>query len=137
MVGKRDFRQPGCCRDGEDFRKKAERLIQLINGVVEQSTPDALVAGNDIPFYFARALGSELLLFFAHPDSSSIVFPMQHGAGVLAGQMEREITINWGGRELACKLNFDPCEPCILLVGPQDSITSIQPDNFRPQRKHD
>src|SRR5205823_3500803 len=75
-----------------------------------------LIEGDDLPPYWARRDGDELIVFFAHPATRDVRYPMARGQ---AGAMEatrRAVRIHAGGRGLAVDLDFGPNQAVLLRI---------------------
>lgn len=126
IIWKRRCRQPGRRKD-ESYASEIDTILkspQTVSGAAELRGVKPLLRGDDLPWYWARVLGDDLLIFFAHPKAKEIRYPMRYGLSEQAVTIGRPLLLNWKGRELAVDLQFGPCESVVLLASAQGALES-------------
>ena len=83
-----------------------------------------LVEGEDLPPYWARRDGDELILFFAHPAARDVRYPMGRGQARDLPATTRSIQVNAFGHRHAIVLDFPPSRSILLRVA-ADGVTPI------------
>ncbi len=88
---------------------------------VPQAALSPVVTGRDLPEFAARVVGTgedsgetRLRLFFAHPATGGIRYPMPYRYSDQARQTKRDVTIHWNGRSRPLTLEFGPCEAIVV-----------------------
>jgi hypothetical protein len=76
----------------------------------------SLVSGVDAPDFWARVVDGDLLVFFGHPASRGLTYPMRYGRSAEAGAVEREVVLPWAGRQRSLRLVFRPHQSLLLRV---------------------
>jgi hypothetical protein len=61
--------------------------------------------------------GDEAVLFFAHPASKGLTYPLRHGQAEEAEAVETPVVIHWGGRQTEARLAFAPQQSLLVQVG--------------------
>jgi len=75
-----------------------------------------LVEGPALPEFWCRVDGDEAILFFAHPASRSLSYPLRPGQAEDAGAVEVTVTIHWAGRRVERRLAFAPRQSLLVYV---------------------
>ena len=75
-----------------------------------------LVAGADLPMFWARAGVRELLIFFAHPLTREVRYPMRYGQSYCDGPVERRVTLHYGGHTRELTLRFEPYQSLMVRM---------------------
>jgi hypothetical protein len=78
-----------------------------------------------LPWYWARALGDDLLIFFAHPNVKLIRYPLTYGLSFSSGVIRREAILRWRDREFALELQFEPYQSLMLLARASGTVEVI------------
>jgi hypothetical protein len=110
-------RRPGRGEPG-DYEAKLEALLALPNlhRAVSALGLMPLVEGEDLPPYWARRDGDELILFFAHPAARQVRYPMRCGQAREMPATTRSVRVNAGGHRHAVVLDFLPNQSILLRV---------------------
>ena len=111
IIWKRRTMQPGRILSA-DYRA-------LQRSVRKQAVKDPgmpLVSGEDLPWFWARAAGDDLLLFFAHPWAKTIEYPMPHRFSDGACAIDKTVWLNWCGQQIEVRLRFGANESICLAV---------------------
>ena len=67
-----------------------------------------LVGGADHPDFWCRVDGAETIIFFAHPATQRVRYPMPTTIPIVAGPERRAVTLHVNGRRLPLALDFAP-----------------------------
>jgi hypothetical protein len=118
-------RRPGRGGPG-DYEAQLEALLALPNvrGGLADLGLEPLVEGLDLPPYWARRDGDELILFFSQPGARAVRYPMRRGHARGLPATTRSIRIRWGGRRHDLDLDFPPSRSILLKVE-ADRVTTI------------
>jgi hypothetical protein len=84
-----------------------------------------LVAGKDIPDYWARVDDGDLIIFFAHPKTRRLWGPLRLGQSFTDDDLTRDVTIGAGGRALPVRLVFKPYQSILLKIGKDGGVTFL------------
>ena len=96
-----------------------DRLAELMSQTGVTTDPGAalrqppLVSGPDVPEFWCRQVDDDYHVFFAHPNTKWIRYPMAYEGWRSTGRVEREVAIHVNGRERSLRLAFEP-EDAIL-----------------------
>ncbi|MCC7371556.1 MAG: hypothetical protein IT306_24265 [Chloroflexi bacterium] len=95
-----------------------EELASLPNVVrsAEQLAVRPLVAGDDLPPYWARQGAGELLIFFAHPLAQGVRYPLLYGQSYAEAAVERTVTLSYGGVSQQVTLTFEPNQSLMVRL---------------------
>jgi hypothetical protein len=99
-----------------------DHLTQLMNYPTVTSDLNAalrhppLVDGEDIPEYWCREVDGDYHLFFAHPDTKRIRYPMAYEGWRSTVTLKREVTVNLKGRTHDLHLIFDPEDALFVKI---------------------
>ncbi len=137
IVCPRQSKQPGFKQDKAAYQRTLDRFLALTKNTVDSSIFTPLLRGEELPWYWARTMGDELLLFVAHPQAKKIQYPMEYGLGLKAGIEEREFSLQWRGQELSLNLRFEPCQSLIVLIDGKGLVKQVRASDFRPRHSAD
>jgi len=84
-----------------------------------------LVSGEDAPDFWCRVVGKELLLFFGHPKSRGLVYPMRYGQASEAGPEQRRVRLNIGGKTRDLELRFKPNQSILLRISRTGAVEPL------------
>jgi hypothetical protein len=117
--------RPGRGEPG-DYEAKLDALLALPNVHRAVSTLGLvpLVEGEDLPPYWARRDGDELILFFAHPATRDVRYPMRWGQAREMPATTCTVRINASAHRHAIVLDFPPNQSILLRVT-ADGVTPI------------
>ena len=115
---KRPPRQPGRTKS-PTFEARVRALQALPNvsadfAKVARGKP--LVAGENLPDFWARVDGDETIIFFANPNAQNLHLPLAYGQSLATGALERPVEISVGGRTMALTLVFKPYQSILLTI---------------------
>jgi hypothetical protein len=131
---KREPKRPGARGEGRGARGDYERNLKALAGmgnvsdnlsVLVQEPP--LVTGRDAPDFWCRVVDDDLLLFFGHPASRGLTYPMKYGQSAQAGRTRREVRLGVGGLELGLELalEFAPQQSLLLRVSRSGRVEQL------------
>jgi hypothetical protein len=84
-----------------------------------------LVAGDDIPPFWARRTAESLYLFFAHPKARDVHYPMTYGQSICQGSVTRRVTIRYDGELTVANLVFDPYQSLLMRITRGDRVEFV------------
>jgi hypothetical protein len=122
-------RRPGLGARGRspgEYESQLERLAKLpsVFSSLDASGLVPLVEGRDLPDYWARRDGDDLIIFFGHPGTREVHYPMEYGQADQLRKARRTLTINAQGQARKVSLAFRANESLLLKVT-RDSIIRI------------
>lgn len=91
-----------------------------------------LVSGPDLPWYWARQAGDELLIFFAHPLARGVRYPLAYGQSFCEGTVERPVTLHVGAESRQTTLVFEPYQSLLVRVTPNGRVEPVDV-TYRPE----
>ena len=124
IICKRRFRQPGHLQN-PTYKADLDELIGRSSNILAPAQLEPLLEGQDLPWYWARALGDDLLIFFAHPNVKLIRYPLTYGLSFLGNVIRREAVLRWRDREFALELQFEPYQSLMLLARASGTVEVI------------
>jgi len=105
-----------------------DRLGELMDQPAVTADPHAalrhspLVDGEDAPEFWCRRVDGDYHLFFAHPDTKRIRYPMAYEGWRSTGPIERKVTIHVNGRERTVRLAFEPEDAMMVRVSASGEV---------------
>jgi hypothetical protein len=75
-----------------------------------------LVAGSDVPDFWARRDGDDTIIFFANPMAQGLRLPLRYGQSQSTQKIERPVEITVAGKTLAIVLTFEPNQSLLLRI---------------------
>jgi len=75
-----------------------------------------LLSGANLPEYWVREDGGDLLIFFAHPLSKTIRYPLEYGQSYSSVTEIVPAVLNYGGSRVPLQLRFAPNQSLLLRV---------------------
>jgi len=121
---KRKPAQPGRIKS-KSFSKDLEKLFSLENvgGDLRRIAPNPpLLDGKDLPEFWCREDGDDATLFFAHPLSRTLRYPMRYGQSHCQETMVRPVRIRWRGLSREIGLRFEPYQSLLVMINPGGEI---------------
>jgi hypothetical protein len=128
----RSPRPPGR-RPRGDYRDRLETLENLPNVVdrLDASGLRPMIAGDDMPWCWARRTGEALYIFFAHPSAREVRYPMRHGQSLCGGRTNRRVTIDDVSGSSVVDLVFEPYQSLLVRVSAGDGVQFVD-INYQP-----
>ncbi|QDU39475.1 hypothetical protein Mal4_38200 [Maioricimonas rarisocia] len=86
-------------------------------GTVSQFDPSdwtPLVRGDNLPPFWARETDDELFIFFGHPLTQHVKYPMPKGLSDEAAREHRQVTIQYGSHARNVELRFEPGQSLLV-----------------------
>lgn len=84
-----------------------------------------IISGESLPEFWSRSDGNWLYVFFAHPFTHSLTFPMSYGQSYSDKIIQKKITIFFAGKKTEYLLNFRPNQSILLKIDRNGKITPI------------
>ncbi len=116
--------QPGFNKD-----KKYEDLIRelfsqkSVSGILQKTVKrPPLIEGHFIPEFWCRQIDDEMIIFFGHPMTRSITYPMRYGQSFCETIMNIKIKINYAENHNEINLQFKPYQALILRISKQGNV---------------
>jgi hypothetical protein len=125
-------RSPGK-RPRVDYRDRLESLRALPNVVdrLDASGLRPLIAGDELPPFWARRTAEALAVFFAHPKARAVRYPMGYGESLCRERMTRRVTIDHEGEPFRVDLIFEPYQSRLVRVSVAEGVRFVDID-YRP-----
>jgi hypothetical protein len=116
-------RAPGK-RPRSDYQDLLDRLQKRENVVrrLDDAGVSPLVAGPDIPPFWARRTAEALYLFFGHPMAREVRYPLRYGQSLCRKRTTRRIAIDFDGTSSTFDLVFEPYQSLLIRVSRSDGI---------------
>jgi len=116
------------------FDSQVKQLLSLSNvssdlGKIVAGKP--LLAGEELPDYWARVESGDLQIFFAHPMTQDLRLPLRYGQSFTDKELTRNLTIHVGSRSLPLKLDFKPYQSLMVRI-PHDAPAEFIDINYQP-----
>ena len=114
--------QPGRVKTA-DYEQSIQQLLKLSNVVrsLDEGRLSPFLIGTSLPPFWARVNGSSLLVFFAHPATQHVRYPMRYGQSRSCVEVSVELTIRWAAREHRLPLTFGSNQSLLLQVNTDDA----------------
>lgn len=81
-----------------------------------------LVSGRDVPEFWCRQVDGDYHVFFAHPDTKRIRYPMAYEGWRSTTTVEREVSIHANGRERTVRLAFEPEDSMLVRISASGAV---------------
>jgi hypothetical protein len=124
---KRRPREPGL-RPHDDYEARLNELVSLPSVAAHFALPDPLVAGEQLPDYWAREADGELYLFFAQPLAQGLTLPLRYGQSQMEAPVQRTVRIHAQGKTQQLKLIFKPYQSLLLRVDRRGKVRFLDID---------
>lgn len=115
---KRSPHQPG--RTKSPTYEARVRELRAMPNVSDDFTTVArdkpLVAGENLPDFWAHVDGGETSIFFANPKARDLHLPLGYGQSLATEDVKRQVEITVGGKTLAMTLVFKPYQSILLTI---------------------
>ena len=101
-----------------DFKALLQNLQSLPNVVSTLSDANLkhLVTGDDLPPFWARQADNALYLFFAHPMTREVRYPMRYGQSLCKDTLNRRVCLNFEETTYQIDLVFEPYQSLLTKV---------------------
>lgn len=105
-------------RRSTDANKNLDALMSLPN--VKKSLSDVgfkpLVEADEVLPYWAKKHGSGVRIFFAHPATRDLKYPMPYHYAETLQTIRKDVKVNYRGKSYATSLEFNGSSPCMIDV---------------------
>ncbi len=124
VVMKGQPQHPGRVKS-DRYKDELKSLSALPNVVenLDELKVRPLLEGNELPWFWAREIGSDLLLFIAHPCAREVVYPMRYGQSCQAVAEERILCLNYAERNLDLPVAFGAFESLLVHVDREGRVS--------------
>jgi hypothetical protein len=126
--------QPGRIRS-KSYPKDLEKLFSLENvgdDLRRIAANPPLLEGKDLPEFWCREDGEDATLFFAHPLSRTLRYPMRYGQSYCQETMVRPVRIHWHGLTREIGLRFEPYQSLLIKIN-QGGELAFEDIRFNPK----
>ncbi len=124
IVWKRRTKQPGRNASGA-YETDQEQILQASSTFQSVADIIPLLEGIDLPPYWARSIEDGLLLFFAHPLTKQIGYPLPYDFSARAEAMERIVHLRWNGLHVPLNLHFAFNMPVLLSISNEGRVNVL------------
>jgi hypothetical protein len=102
----------------QEFESRLDDLMKLpsVSSSVAAAGITPLVEGPELPEFWARQDGEDLIILFAHPATREVRYPMQRGQANRLKAARRRLTIHAHGQARSVKLRFRPNQAVLVKV---------------------
>jgi len=110
--------QPGLMKS-PTFEARARELQALPNvssDFTKVARDKPLVAGENLPDFWARVDGAETIIFFANPKAQNLHMPLRYGQSLATEDSARPIEITVNGKTTALTLLFKPYQSILMTL---------------------
>jgi hypothetical protein len=133
-------KQPGMKKHSA-YQKMLQELLALPNVSKDQFQDvvniPPIISSEDIPDFWCRKDKSDYYLFFAHPNSQNLKYPISFGQSFSEKSVSRKIQINLNGYSREYHLVFEPYQSILLKYDDKGQITLVDISFYPsvPQKK--
>jgi hypothetical protein len=115
---KRTPKEPGKIKSGT-YRQRLTELAALKNVSVDfkkiaVKTP--LLEGDDLPDFWCKKVNDDYYIFFSHPLSQNLHYPISYGQSFIDKEIKKLIKINVNGKSIPLELNFQPSQSLLVKI---------------------
>ncbi len=116
--------QPGRNTDPSYARllDELQALPNVSSDLTKRIGHPPLLEGENLPEFAVRRSGDRLTIFFAHPLTWKIQYPLTYGQSFSAGTTEVRTLLNYGGRRIPLALRFAPNQSLLLRVSAKGEL---------------
>ena len=127
---KRIPKQPGH-KKTETYQQILDKLAKMVN-VKSTLYSKSVITGENLPEFWIRYTNNEAYIFFAHPKSKELKYPMSYGQSFTEETIRQNININIFAKEYEYELVFTPYKSVCLKVMKNGGIEEVK-NNFMPK----
>jgi hypothetical protein len=102
---------------------------------LDQLTIRPLLAGLDLPLFWAREGAGELLIFVAHPHAHGVHGPLRYGQAFADGPVDRTVTLSYGEASQTVTLRFEPHQSLLIRLTRSGDVSLLDLD-YQPPTPH-
>ena len=114
----------------ESYMQKLDKLSKMVN-VKNEIYSKPVIEGNDLPEFWIRHTNNEAYIFFAHPKSKDLEYPMAYGQSFTEVTINKNVKINLFDKNFDVELVFKPYKSICLKVS-KNGIEEIK-NSFMPK----
>ncbi len=126
--------QPGL-KKNPDFDKNLAKLLEHHNvraDLLKINKLPPLVAGEEIPEFFCRISKEAAFIFFAHPKTKELKYPMKYGQSLCEKSIEIPIKVHIFNNNINVRLVFEPYQSILLRIN-KNGDTFFEDIRFLPK----
>ena len=119
-----------------EFEVLLEEMMAMPNvfrQIPEEMKEHRLVEGVDLPAYWCRQDEDEMILFFAHPESKGLKYPLSYGQAREDSVMYRDVILHFFGHSVPYRLSFPPNQSLLLVLNKQGEVIAQDISYFPPK----
>lgn len=119
-----------------EFEVLLEEMMAMPNvlrQLPEQMKVHRLVEGVDLPAYWCRQDEDEMILFFAHPESKGLKYPLSYGQAREDSVMYRDVILHFFGHSVPYRLSFPPNQSLLLVLNKEGKVIAQDISYFPPK----
>ena len=120
--------EPGM-KKNSDYPEMLQELLSLPNvsgdRLQEVITVTPMISGEDLPDFWCRREKHDFYLFFSHPKSQNLKYPISYGQSFSEKSISRKIKISLNGFSQEYELVFEPYQSILLKYDEKGQITPI------------
>jgi hypothetical protein len=128
---KRRPRQPGH-QPSADYDRVLARLQALPNVCADMEKTvnhPPLLEGASLPEFWCRVGDTEAFVFFAHPQTRQVSYPLRYGQSLSMGAVELPLAVNLFERRFELVLRFEPYRSVLVRLSRSGRTDIITPDH--------
>lgn len=126
LILKRTPQQPGHIKQ-PNYEPMLTNLLALPNvfSTLEESPLLPLLQAPHLPWYWARQTDKRLIIFFAHPDTRQIRYPMSYGQAQQQKSYTYDLQLRIGEDVKPLRLVFPPAQSLCISVDSEGTVEQI------------
>jgi hypothetical protein len=127
--------QPGFIRQ-KDYDDLVRKLFsqKTVSGILQKTARRLpLIEGDFIPEFWCRELDGDLLIFFSHPMTRAIGYPLRYGQSFCETKMQIPVIVNYAGRKTNLSLVFEPYQSLLMRLSSGGSA-GFEDIFFKPEK---
>lgn len=116
LILKRMPKEPGTIKH-KDYYELLEKLAKSKR--VSKEIPGSLtpfISSNYVPDHWCRIEGDTLFVFFPNPKTDRMKFPMEYGQSFSSDTLQKNITLQYLGRQIPVRLTFEPYQSLLYRI---------------------
>jgi hypothetical protein len=128
-------RQPGF-KKTSDYERKLDRLMdcrKVKDTLKRIAVNQPLVEGEDLPEFSCRVMKNAAYLFFAHPKTRELTYPMKYGQSRCEKTVEIPVKVNIFDRSINIELAFEPYQSVLLRIE-KDGVVFFENIEWIPKK---
>jgi hypothetical protein len=124
------------CRPKQPGKKKAAKYGEVVDELLEMQNVSGefndiapgppLIEGEDIPDFWCRLDDDACYIFFAHPDTGKLQYPLPYGIPYTSETINVPLTINIYEKQVDVTLEFKPLQSVLLKITPDGGAEVVE-----------